>query len=89
VASLTGSRFFGTEPRETNRPCVCVNLVLRFDSSSPFSLSSLTCNPFEIAFKVIRTLIEQLMERRTIFHTSISFILVLTLTLGEVCVQTL
>jgi hypothetical protein len=89
VASLTGNRFFGTEPRETNHPCLCVNLVLRFDSSSPFSLSSLACNPFELASKVIHTLIEQLMARRTIFHTPISFILVLTLTSGEVCVQSL
>jgi hypothetical protein len=35
--------------------CICVNLVLRFDSSSPLSLSlsSLACNCFESALKVI------------------------------------
>jgi hypothetical protein len=53
VASSMGSRFFGTEPRETkNHLCLCVNLVLRFDSSSPLSLSSLACNCFELAPKV-------------------------------------
>jgi hypothetical protein len=40
-ASSMGSGFFGTERRETNRLCLCVNLVLRFDSSSHLSLSSL------------------------------------------------
>jgi hypothetical protein len=54
VASSKGSRFFGTEPRETNRQCLCVNLALWFDSFSPLSLSSLACNHFELAPKVIR-----------------------------------
>jgi hypothetical protein len=53
VAFSTGSRFFGTEPRETNRPYLCVNLVLRFDFSSSRSLCSLACNNFELAHKVI------------------------------------
>jgi hypothetical protein len=38
VASSIGSRFFGTEPQETNRSCLCVNLALRFDSYSLLSL---------------------------------------------------
>jgi hypothetical protein len=46
--------FFGTESRETNRQVLCANLVLRFDSSYPLSLSSLACNLFEFAPKVIR-----------------------------------
>jgi hypothetical protein len=54
VVSSTGSRFFETEPRETNHLCLCVNLVLRFDSSSPLSLNSLACNCFELAPKVFR-----------------------------------
>jgi hypothetical protein len=54
VVSSTGSRFFGTEPQETNRPHLCVNLVLRLDSFSPLSLSSLACNHFELAPNVIR-----------------------------------
>jgi hypothetical protein len=52
VASST-SRFFGTKHREINHSFLCVNLVLRFDSSSPLSLSSLACNRFELAPKVI------------------------------------
>jgi hypothetical protein len=31
MASSMESTFFGTEPRETNRMCLCVSLVLRFD----------------------------------------------------------
>jgi hypothetical protein len=54
VAYSTGSRFFGTELWETNHSRLCVNLVLRFDSSSPLSLSSFACNHFELAPKVIR-----------------------------------
>jgi hypothetical protein len=56
MTSSTGSRLFGTEPWETNRLCLCVNLVLRFDSSSPLSLSKFSClqSFFELAPKVIR-----------------------------------
>jgi hypothetical protein len=54
VASSMGSKFFGTEPRETNH---CIHFVLiitlRFDSSSPLSLSSLAYKFFELAPKVI------------------------------------
>jgi hypothetical protein len=55
VASSTRSKFFGIEPRETNR---CVHFVLiitlRFDSSFPLSPCSLAYNLFELAPKVIR-----------------------------------
>jgi hypothetical protein len=77
VASSTGSRFFGTESRETNCLCLYVNLV-----------SSFTCNHFELAPKII-TLIEKLMARRTIFCTPILLLLILTLTSGEIRVQSL
>jgi hypothetical protein len=63
----------------------CV-LILPFPSHP---LSSLACDHFELAPKLIRTLIEQLVARRTIFCTLISFILALTLTSGEVHVQSL
>jgi hypothetical protein len=54
VASSTESKFFGTEPRETNRLCLYVNLTSQFDTSSPsLSLSSLAYNHFELASKVI------------------------------------
>jgi hypothetical protein len=71
----------------------CVfELILHCDLILPLpshSLSSLACDLFELAPKVIRTLIEQLVARRTIFRTLISFILTLTLTSGEVHVQNL
>jgi hypothetical protein len=53
VASSAGTRFFGTEPQETNHICLCVNPALRFDLSSPLSLSSLACDRFELVPKVI------------------------------------
>jgi hypothetical protein len=55
VASSMGSKFFGTELRETNHYIHFVLIItLRFDSSSRLSLSSLTYNLFELASKVIR-----------------------------------
>jgi hypothetical protein len=66
-----GTRFFGTEPRETNRRVFV--LILYGDLILPLlslSLSSFACNRFELAPK-LSALIEQLMARRIIFRTPI------------------
>jgi hypothetical protein len=64
-------------------------LILYYDLILPLSsLSSLACNHFKLAPKLF-ALIEQLVARRTIFHAPILLLLILTLTSGELYVQSL
>jgi hypothetical protein len=50
---LKGSRFIGTEFGETNRLCIAVNLCFAIWFFLPLSLSSLACDRFDLAPKVI------------------------------------
>jgi hypothetical protein len=71
VASSTGSKFFGTEPRETNRMCLYVHLTSQFDTSSPsLFLSSLVYNHFELASKVISIDYATRGKKNYLFHSS-------------------
>jgi hypothetical protein len=76
VASSMRSKLFGTGPRGNKSLCSFVLIIiLRFDSSSPLSLSSLAHNLLS-SLPESSALIEQLIERRTLFCTLISLLLI-------------
>jgi hypothetical protein len=86
VASSTGNRFFGTEPRETNhRVHFCRSSSLDLFFPSPLTLK-FTCSYFLSWLPKLSALIEQLIARGTIFLNPNLFLI---LTSGIVRVQSL
>jgi hypothetical protein len=70
VASSTGSRFFGTKPRETNRRVhLCWSSSLNLFLPSPLSLKFSCSHRFEFAPKVIRIDWETHSKRNDLPHS--------------------